>query len=435
MPIRGMIGVTLWGNSHHEITVTPKTFTSHWWPSLMPLNDVMVRTAKPRERPYKIFDETGLYLIVTPEGGKWWRVRYRYQGKEQTLSLGVYPDVSLKQARLSRDAIHQQVKEGINPSEARKAQALTDLRESFESQARQWHEARAPRWSEVHAVRVLRDLERDALPWIGKKPIASLSAPDLKPVLARVRDRGAIETAHRLLQIIGQVFRYAVAGGFAERNPATDLKGWLPSPSRQHYATLTDPKAIGCLLRDLDGYQGSFPVRCALRLAPRLMVRPGELRQAEWAEFDLEAALWRIPASKMKSRQEHLVPLARQSVAILEELRPLTGRGKYVFPSIRSHSRPMSANTLNTALRALGYEADALTAHGFRTLASTRLNEQGWPPDVIERQLAHAERNKVRAAYNRASYLSERKTMMQAWADDLDGLKSGAVVMPIRKSG
>ena len=394
----------------------------------MPLNDVIVRTAKPRERPYKLFDETGLYLIVTPEGGKWWRVRYRYQGKEQTLSLGVYPDVSLKQARLGRDAIRQQVKEGLNPSEDRKARALTDLRESFESQARQWHEARSPRWSGIHAGRVLRDLERDALPWIGKKPIASLSAADLKPVLARVRDRGAIESAHRLLQIIGQVFRYAVAGGFAERNPATDLKGWLPSPIRQHYATLTDPKAIGRLLRDLEGYQGSFPVRCALRLAPRLMVRPGELRQAEWVEMDLEAALWRIPACKMKSRQEHLVPLARQSVAILEELRPLTGRGKYVFPSIRSPGRPMSANTLNTALRALGYEADALTAHGFRALASTWLNEQGWSSDVIERQLAHAERNKVRAAYNRASYLSERKTMMQAWADDLDGLKQGPVM-------
>lgn len=252
----------------------------------MPLNDAMVRSAKPRERPYKLFDETGLYLIVKPEGGKWWRVKYRFGGKEQSLSLGTYPAVSLKQARLSRDTIRQQVREGVNPSEARKAQDLADLRESFESQARQWHEARAPRWSAVHAQRVIRDLERDILPWIGKKPVADLTALDLKPALARVRDRGAVETAHRVLQVIGQVFRYAVAGGFAEHNPAADLKGWLPSPSRQHYPTLTDPKAIGRLLRDLDGYQGSLSVRCALRLAPRLMVRPGELRQAEWAEVD-----------------------------------------------------------------------------------------------------------------------------------------------------
>ncbi|HAO32405.1 MAG TPA: tyrosine-type recombinase/integrase [Candidatus Competibacter sp.] len=399
----------------------------------MALNDIMLRSAKPRERRYKLFDEAGLYVIVTPEGGKWWRLRYRWVGKEQTLSLGTYPAVSLKQARLSRDAIRLQVREGVNPSEARKAQEPTALGDSFECQARQWHEARAPRWSAVHAGRVLRDLERDVWPWIGKRPVAGLTALDLKPVLARIRDRGAIESAHRVLQVIGQVFRYAVAGGYAERNPAVDLKGWLPSPSRRHFATITEPKAIGRLMRDLDGYQGSLAVRCALRLAPRLMVRPGELRQAEWAEIDLEAALWRIPAAKMKGRQEHLVPLARQCVAILKELQPLTGRGCYLFPSVRGWSRPMSANTVNTALRTLGYASDTLTAHGFRALASTRLNEQGWPPDVIERQLSHAERNKVRSAYNRASYMAERAKMMQAWADDLDALAAGGEVVGIRK--
>lgn len=399
----------------------------------MPLSDAKVRAAKPRAARYKLYDETGLFLIVTPEGGKWWRVRYRWEGREQTLSLGTYPTVSLKQARHGRDAIRRQLREGSNPAETRRLQDARDAQATFEAQARQWHEARAPRWSAVHQVRVLRDLERDVFPWIGGRPIAALAAPHLKPVLARIRDRGAIESAHRVLQIIGQVFRHAVAGGTVEHNPAQDLRGWLPSPTRTHFATLTEPTAIGGLLRALEGYQGSFVTRCALRLAPRLMVRPGELRHAEWNEFDLAGAVWRIPAHKMKSRREHLVPLARQCVAIIAELRPLTGRGRYLFPSVRGGDRPMSANTLNAALRALGYGPEAMTAHGFRALASSRLNELGWPPDAIERQLAHAERNAVRAAYNRASYLPERVRMLQAWSDYLDGLAQGAPVVAIRQ--
>lgn len=400
----------------------------------MPLSDALVRNAKPRTRRYKLFDETGLFLIVTPQGGKWWRVRYHWDGREQALSLGTYPATSLKQARLQRDTIRQQLQNGVNPSELRKRQGAEAAPLTFENQARQWHEARAARWSAIHTARVLRDLERDVFPWIGSKPIASLNAPALKPVLARIRDRGAVESAHRVLQIIGQVFRYAIAGGYAERNPAADLKGWLPSPNRQHFATITDPRAIGQLMVALEGYQGTLTVRCALRLAPRLMVRPGELRQAEWAEIDQEAAVWRIPASKMKGRREHVVPLARQSLTILEELRPLTGRERYLFPSIRDSRRPMSANTLNTALRALGYPSDLLTAHGFRALASTRLNEQGWPPDVIERQLAHVERNAVRAAYNRASYFAERQRMMQDWANDLDALATNAEMASTHKT-
>jgi len=398
----------------------------------MPLSDALVRNAKPRERRYKLFDETGLFLIVTPEGGKWWRCRYRWQGKEQTLSLGTYPAVTLKKARLARDAIRQQLRDGIDPAATRKAESARAV-ETFEGQARQWHQARSPRWSAVHAKRLWRDLERDALPWIGNKPIAALAAADLKPVVARVRDRGAVETAHRLLQAIGQVFRYAIAGGHAERNPAADLQGWLPSPVRGHYAAITDPKAIGALLRALEGYQGGFVTRCALRLAPRLMVRPGELRQAEWSEFDPDAGEWRIPASKMKGRAEHIVPLARQCVAILAELRPLTGRGRYLFPGVRSQDRPMSSNTINAALRRLGYDADTMTGHGFRAMASTLLNEMGWNADVIERQLAHAERNAVRAAYNRAQHLPERREMMQAWADYLDGLAHGADVVALRR--
>lgn len=399
----------------------------------MPLSDAAIRNAKSLERRYKLFDEAGLFLIITPEGGKWWRVRYRWQGREQTLSLGTYPNVSLRQARQGRDALLKQLREGVNPGEARKASDLATLHETFEALAREWHTARSPRWSEGHTARLWRDLEKDVLPWIGMKPIRAITAPDLKAVLQRITDRGAVESAHRVLQVCGQIFRYAIAGEHAERNPAADLKGWLATPERTHFATITDPKAIGELLRALDGYQGSFVARCALRLAPRLMVRPGELRQAEWSEFDLNAGEWRIPAAKMKMRDLHIVPLSRQCLALLAELQPLTGRARYLFPSNRYRDRPMSANTLNSALRRLGYDSETLTAHGFRALASTRLNEQGWRPDVIEKQLAHAERNAVRACYNRASYLEERRQMMQAWSDDLDALAQGAIVIPIQR--
>lgn len=398
----------------------------------MALSDAAVRNAKPRERRYKLFDEAGLFLIITPEGGKWWRVRYRWQGKEQTLSLGTYPKITLRQARLASNAIHQQLHAGINPSEARKA-SFAAMQDTFEVIARDWQAARAPRWSTGHAARILRDLEKDVLPWIGQKPIRAITAPNLKAILSRMVERGAVESAHRVLQVCGQVFRYAIAGEQAERNPAADLKGWLPAPARAHFATITDPHAIGELLRVIDGYQGSFPVRCALRLAPRLMVRPGELRQAEWSEFDLNAAEWRIPAAKMKMRDQHIVPLPRQCLAILQDLQPLTGKGRYLFPSVRYRDRPMSSNTLNGALRRMGYGSEEMTAHGFRALASTRLNEQGWRPDVIERQLAHAERNAVRASYNRASYLEERRRMLQAWSDELDALAAGGVVIPIRR--
>lgn len=398
----------------------------------MALSDAAVRNAKPCERRYKLFDEAGLFLIITPEGGKWWRVRYRWQGKEQTLSLGTYPKITLRQARLASNAIHQQLHAGINPSEARKA-SFSAMQDTFEVIARDWQAARAPRWSTGHAARILRDLEKDVLPWIGQKPIRAITAPNLKAILSRIVERGAVESAHRVLQVCGQVFRYAIAGEQAERNPAADLKGWLPAPARAHFATITDPHTIGELLRVIDGYQGSFPVRCALRLAPRLMVRPGELRQAEWSEFDLNAAEWRIPAAKMKMRDQHIVPLPRQCLAILQDLQPLTGKGRYLFPSVRYRDRPMSSNTLNGALRRMGYGSEEMTAHGFRALASTRLNEQGWRPDVIERQLAHAERNAVRASYNRASYLEERRRMLQAWSDELDALAAGGVVIPIRR--
>lgn len=273
------------------------------------------------------------------------------------------------------------------------------------------------------------------LPWLGKRPVQELEAPELLACLRRIQARGALETAHRALQTLSLVFRYGVATGRAQRDPAADLRGALPPVRVKHFAAITDPKTIGALLRDLDGYEGSFVTRCALQLAPLLFVRPGELRQAEWPEFDLDSAEWRIPAHKMKMRHAHIVPLSTQALAILRELQALTGRGRYLFPGLRTADRPMSENAVNAGLRRLGYDQTQMTGHGFRSMASTLLNEMGWHRDAIERQLAHAEKDGVRAAYNRAEHLPERRQMMQAWADYLDALKQGAAVVPIRKSG
>lgn len=383
----------------------------------------------------KLADEKGLFLLITASGAKLWRVRYRFAGREQLLALGAYPDVSLKEARLRRDDIRRQVAAGIDPSAARKTAKAAQAGEgSFEALALEWYHQFSPNWAPGHAGRIYRRLEVDVLPWIGKRPIAELGAPELLACLRRIQARGALETAHRALQTLSQIFRYAVATGRAVRDPAADLRGALPPVRVKHFATLIDPKAIGALLRDLDGYEGSFVTRCALQLAPLLFVRPGELRQAEWAEIDLDQSEWRIPGAKMKMRHAHIVPLSRQAVAILEDLHPLTGKGRYLFPGLRSAHRPMSENTVNAALRRLGYAQDQITGHGFRSMASTLLNEMGWHRDAIERQLAHAEADGVRAAYNRAEYLPERRKMMQAWSDYLDGLKQGAVVVPIQKT-
>jgi integrase len=277
-------------------------------------------------------------------------------------------------------------------------------------------------------------LEQGIFPWLGAKPIREIAAPDLLAALRRIEERGAIETAHRTKQACGQVFRYAVATGRAERDPTGDLRGAIPPANGKRFATITEPKAVGKLLRAIEGYEGSFIVRCALRLAPLVFVRPGELRTAEWAEFDLERAEWRIPGEKMKMKSPHMVPLSRQALEVLGELHPLTGSGRYLFPGERSKDRPMSSNTVNAALRRMGYGSDEMTGHGFRAMACSILNEQGWNPDAIERQLAHAERSKVRAAYLRSEYLDERRRMMQAWADYLDGLKNGAEVIAIQRA-
>ena len=393
----------------------------------MPLTNTAIRNAKPRVKRYRLFDSQGLYIEVAPSGGKWWRLKYRILGREKRLSLGVYPEVSLKDAREKRDQARRSLSEGADPIEARKLQSIADGT-SFEAVAREWFIKFAPGWSAGHANRILRRLENDVFPWLGSRSIEQIDPPELLKVVRRIESRGALETAHRAIRNCGQVFRYAVATGRAERDPTTDLSGALPPARSRHYPTITDPEAIGDLLRAIDGYQGSPITRGALRLAPLVFVRPGELRHAEWPDINLKSAEWRIPPEKMKNRRIHLVPLSRQAITILKELQPLTGHGQYLFPGRRSPRRPMSENTINAALRNLGYDKNQMTGHGFRSMASTLLNEQGcWHPDSIERQLAHVEGNSVRAAYNYAEHLEERRRMMQWWADYLDGLKDNNI--------
>jgi integrase len=403
----------------------------------MPLTDIEVRHAKPGEKPYKLSDERGMYLEVTPTGAKYWRMKFRHAGKEKRLALGVYPEVGLKDAREKRDAARKLLADGIDPAavkKARKAAAVAEATSSFEAVAREWFGKFAPGWAPTHSDKIIRRLERDIFPWLGNRPIADISAPDLLAVLRRIENRGAIETAHRAHQNCGQILRYAIATGRAERDTSADLRGAIPPSKERHHPSLTDPKAVGELLRAINGYTGSFVTKCAMQFAPLVFVRPGELRKAEWTEINLAAAEWRIPAEKMKMRAVHIVPLSTQAAALLSELKPLTGGGRYVFPGARTVTRPMSENTVNAALRRLGYGSDDMTGHGFRSIASTLLNEQGWNRDAIERQLAHAERDAIRAAYNYAEHMPERRKMMQAWADYLDGLANGATIIPIEPS-
>jgi len=410
----------------------------------MPLTEIKTRSAKPRDKAFKLFDSGGLYLEISPAGGKWWRWKYRFGGKEKRFSLGVYPDVSLKAARAKRDDARQKLAHGVDPGEARKAEKVAQAGgESFEAIAREWHAKFSPGWAASHGDRILRRLENDIFPWLGKRPIAEIKAPELLAVLRRIESRGALETTHRAMQNCGQVFRYAVATGRAERDPTGDLRGALPPAKEKHHASIIEPKRVVELLRAIDSYQGFFATKCALQLAPLVFVRPGELRKAQWPEIDLDKGEWRIPAERMKMREQHIVPLSRQAVEILCELEPLTNRSMpsrpnapcYVFPSARTRERPMSENAILAALRRMGYTKEEMTGHGFRSMASTLLHEQGWNHQVIERQLAHAERNAVSAAYNFAEHLPERRKMMQAWADYLDGLKTSANVIPLFKKG
>jgi len=395
----------------------------------MTLTDVAIRRAKPTDKTQRLFDGGGMYLELSPAGGKWWRLKYRFGGKEKRLSLGTYPDTGLADAREKRDAARKLLAAGVDPGEQRKAtKAAGNERaaNSFEVIAREWHAKQSVMWVDLHASRIMLRMENDVFPWLGSRPIADIPAKDFLTTVNRIVNRGATESAHRVLQNCGQVMRYAIATGRADRNPVADLRGALPPVKQTHHASIIEPQAIGGLLRAMDAYNGSLVTKCALRLAPLLFVRPGELRQAEWAEFDLDGGQWNIPAEKMKMRESHLVPLAPQAVAILRELHPLTGRGRYVFPSARSPQRPMSNNAVLSALRRMGYATDEMSGHGFRAMARTVLDEVlHFRPDYIEHQLAHAVKDPNGRAYNRTAHLAERRKMMQAWADFLDGLRIG----------
>jgi integrase len=416
---------------------TPKKEGTLMPKRIVPLNDTKVRMTKPAEKPQKFFDGGGLFLLVTPTGGKLWRLKYRFGGSERLLCIGTYPETSLAEARQRRDQASALLAKGVDPRETKKAQNVAGKQEAetFEIIAREWYDKFSPSWAPSHAKTTIRRLELFIFPWLGARPVKAVTAPELLSALRRIEAKGALETAHRVKQVCGQVFRYTIATGRAERDPSGDLRGAIPPASGKHMATITDPKEIAGLLRSIDDYRGSIVTRCALQLAPLVFVRPGELRQAEWSEFNLEMAEWRIPSEKMKGGAVHIVPLSRQALDILREIHPLTGHGRYVFPSPRTDSRPMSSNAILSALRRMGYAKDEMSGHGFRSMASTLLNEHGWNRDAIERQLAHAERNRVRAAYNYAEFMPERKKMMQAWADYLEGIKTGAKIIPIQAMG
>jgi integrase len=398
----------------------------------MPLTDIAIRQAKSTEKPFKLSDGDGMYLLVNSVG-KYWRLDYRFLEKRKTLALGTYPEVSLAMARQRRFDARKRLADGIDPSEHKKIVKRTKFESaanSFQLVAQEWFLKNRTNWVDSHSEKIIRRLERDIFPWIGNKPIAELTALDILSVLRRIEKRKAVETAHRALQNCGQILRYAVVTGRAERDVSADLRGALPPSVPKHHASITDPKQIGELLRAMRDYKGSFVTACALRLAPLVFTRPGELRHAEWSEFNFDTAEWRIPGDKMKMGITHIIPLSTQAIALLREIQPLTGNARFVFPSNRTSERPMSENTVLAALRRLGYAKEEMTGHGFRSMASTLLNENGWDGDAIERQLAHSESNSVRAAYNYAEFMPERRKMMQWWADYLDSLAAG--VRPIQ---
>ncbi len=411
----------------------------------MKLSDAAIRASKPTEKPYKVFDGSGLYLLVTPEGSRLWRFKYRYGGKERLLALGPYPDVALKEARDRCGKAKAQLRDGIDPSAVRRADKASRIdREAgtFEVVAREWHAKQSARWAKNGGQRILRRLEMYAFPRIGSRQIRELTGPDLLAVLQRVESKGHPETAHRLKQYLGAIFRYAVATHRADSDPTAALRGALATPPSRSFASITEPKRIGELMRAVRSYSGSDIVRCALELLALVFVRPGELRGARWEEFSFDLAdsldtsnarlrEWRIPAERMKMREQHLVPLSSQAVAVLRELHAISGPSGFLFPGVRSKARSISENTMNAALRAMGYTREQMTGHGFRHMASTTLHERGYRSEWIERQLAHADSNSMRSRYNFAEYLPERRKMMQEWADYLDGLANGAEVVSI----
>jgi integrase len=401
------------------------------------LTDIAIRNAKPRAKPYKLGDAQGLFLLIQPTGGKLWRLKYRVDGKEKKLAIGSYPEISLAEARKRRDNARELIAAGKDPSREKqrtKVRARLEADNTFAAIAAEYCKKRrrdgAKAWKPSTAVRseYLLSLLNPAL---GAMAIAEIEPADVLGAIRKIEGKGNLESARRTLQLAGAVFRYAVATARLRSDPTRDLRGALTAPTVTHYGAITNATRVGELLRAIDGYEGQGLTRLAMQLAPHVFVRPGELRRAEWSEFDLEAGLWVIPAEKMKMGKAHQVPLSRQSIALLRELHGITGPAGYVFPSIRTRTRPMSENTINAGLRRLGYASDEMTAHGFRAMASTLLNESGkWHPDAIERALAHGDSDKVRAAYHRGAHWKERVEMAQWWSDYLDTLRAGAEVVP-----
>jgi len=392
-----------------------------------------IKNVKPGSRQQKLSDGGGMYLLVT-KSGKYWRYDYRYFKKRKTLALGVYPEVSLKKARERHHEARKKLSDGIDPGHLRKvykAAKFQAAENSFGKLAWDWFSRQ--NWTEGHARTVRGRLDNDIIPWLGDLPVNEITAQEVLAVCRRVESRGAIESAHRVKTICSQVFRYCVASGLIESDPCRDLKKALTPTVSKNMATITDPVKVGALMRAIEAYEGHLVTRLALQLAPLVFVRPGELRHAEWSEIDFDKVLWKIPAEKMKMKQIHLVPLSQQAIQIISDIKPLTGSGRYLFPSIRSTVRAMSNNTILAALRRMGYPKDEMTGHGFRGMASTLLHELGWESKLVERQLAHTDKNSVRAAYNHAEYLPERTKMMQAWADYLDGLKAGGEIINLKR--
>lgn len=402
----------------------------------MSLSDTAIRNAKPSNKAFKMYDEQGLFILITPSGGKWWRLKFRFNGNENSISLGTYPETSLKSARDKRDEARRLLAEGINPSEQRKAKKAStrnNAANSFESISREWLATHMSNKAESHKSKVQRRLEIHLFPWIGNKPIDSLSAPEILDALKRIEKLGIIETAHRALQTTGQVFRYAVQTGRALRDVTADLRGALPPTSVKHMAAFTEPQDVAELLRAIDAFKGTFTVQCALRIAPLVFTRPCELRMAKWADIDLDVGEWRYLVSKTKTN--HLVPLPKQAISILKELYSVSGHGEYVFQGGHDPKKPMSDAAINASLKRMGYDTKTqITGHGFRAMARTILHERlGIDPYIIEHQLAHKVPDALGNAYNRTKFIEQRRTMMQQWADYLDELKAGAKVLPFKE--
>ncbi len=410
---------------------------------IAPLSDAQIKNAKPQEKDYKLMDGFGLFLLITPTNGKLWRFDYRFDNKRKMLALGAYPSVTLAESRQRREDAKKLLANGIDPGAMKKTLKSTGKElaaNTFEVIARQWHLkfSAAGKWSPTHAADIMHRLEKDIFPPLGSRPISEIKPKELLNVLERIASRGALDSAHRLRHHCGMIFRYAIVHEYAERDIAADLRGALPPVKGGHHAAATTPKDLAPILRSIDDFNGSFIVKSALQLLPLVFCRPGELRAAEWSEINFDDFIWEIPAERMKMKQPHIVPLSRQAIAILKELQPLTGYGRYLFPCHRSPLRCMSNNALNAGLRRLGFTKEEATAHGFRASARTILDEVlKVRPDFIEHQLSHSVRDALGTAYNRTSHLDERKKMMQTWADYLGNLKTVAKVihLPERSVG